>query len=122
MPNNDFIRQITLSIPAVSSKTKWTFVEVDASSGAVGVGEATLGGQEVALEQEMRRIGPRLIGAAASPGSLRDHFEVVELPTAAIVSALDQALCDLAARRESQSLLPIPRSTTLTRAHLRQHQ
>jgi L-alanine-DL-glutamate epimerase-like enolase superfamily enzyme len=104
MSNNDAIRQITLSILAVSPKTKWAFVEVETSSGVVGVGEATLGGQEMALEQEMRRIGPHLIGAAASPGSLRDRFEVVELPAAAIVSAIDQALCDLAARGESQSL------------------
>jgi galactonate dehydratase len=104
MSNNDAIRQITLSILAVSPKTKWAFVEVETSSGVVGVGEATLGGQEMALEQEMRRIGPHLIGAAASPGSLRDRFEVVELPAAAIVSAIDQAFCDLAARGESQSL------------------
>ena len=41
---NEGIRQIALSILAVSSKTKWAFVEV--TSGAVGVGEATLSGQE----------------------------------------------------------------------------
>ena len=68
MSNNDVNRQIVLSIAAVSSRTKWAFVEVETSFGAAGVGEATLGGQEMALEQEMRHIGPHLIGTAPLPG------------------------------------------------------
>jgi galactonate dehydratase len=107
MSRNDFIRRITLLVTAVSAKTKWAFVEVEVTSGAVGTGEATLHGQEIAqnaLAEEMRRIGSYLIGKAAVPESLYGRFELTELPTAAIVSALDQALTDLAAQRRGQSL------------------
>jgi galactonate dehydratase len=104
MPVSDPIRFVRLSIAAVSGKTKWALVEIETDSGAVGLGEATLSGQEVALTHEMRRIGPCLIGAAARPNNLSQHLDASDLPRAAIISALDQGLCDLAARQLNQSL------------------
>jgi galactonate dehydratase len=107
MPASDPIRLIRLSIAAVSGKTKWAFVEIETESGAVGLGEATLSGQEAALAREMRRIGPGLIGTSPShpsPSHLLQRLDASDLPTAAIISALDQGLCDLAARQRGQSL------------------
>ena len=103
MASNDLICRITLSIPVISGKTKWAFVQIETTSGAVGVGEATLNGQEAALATELRRIAPGLIGELVAPG-LASRVAHEELPAAAIVSALDQALNDLAARRHGKSL------------------
>jgi galactonate dehydratase len=91
-------------IAAVSGKTKWALVEIETDSGAVGLGEATLSGQEVALTHEIRRIGPCLIGTEARPNNLSQRLDASDLPRAAIISALDQGLCDLAARQLNQSL------------------
>ena len=104
MQTSEFVRRITLSIPVISGKTKWAFVQIETRGGSIGAGEATLNGQEAALAAQLRRIGPYLIGKAASPEELAGHFQLSDLPTAAIVSALDQALHDLAARRQSRSL------------------
>ena len=103
MTANDPIRCITLSIPVISGKTRWAFVQIETKSGAVGVGEATLNGQEAALAFELRRIAPGLIGESVAPG-LASRVVHDELAAAAIVSALDQALSDLAARQQGKSL------------------
>ena len=104
MARTDPIRRITLSIPVISGKTKWAFVQIETAAGAVGVGEATLNGRETLLAAQLRRIAPHLIGEAVTPASLSSSFDHAELPAAAIVSALDQALHDLAARRQGKSL------------------
>ena len=103
MASSNLIRRITLSIPVISDKTRWAFVQIETKSGSVGVGEATLNGQEAALGLALRRIAPSLIEGGVVPGLAR-RVAHEELPDAAIVSALDQALNDLAARRHGKSL------------------
>ena len=104
MQNLDRIRRIFLRIPVVTGKTKWAFIEVEASSGAIGTGEATLSQQEAALAAELRDIGPSLLGQPIDPVILIPLLDPHNLPRAAIVSALDQALNDLYAQRAGISL------------------
>lgn len=104
MQSADRIRRIILRIPVVTGKTKWAFVEVESSSGAIGTGEATLNQQEAALAAEFRDIGPSLIGRPTDPAMLSPLLDPQNLPRAAIISALDQALNDLCAQRAGISL------------------
>jgi galactonate dehydratase len=104
MQSAERIRRIVLRIPVISSKTKWAFIEVEASSGAIGTGEATLTLQEAALATELQELGPALLGQPADPVVLIPLLDPLNLPRAAIISALDQALSDLCARRSGISL------------------
>ncbi len=104
MQSAECIRRIVLRIPIVTGKTKWAFIEVESGSGAIGTGEATLGLQEDALAAELRDIGPLLLGRPIDPAILIMLLDPQNLPRAAIISALDQALNDLCARRAGISL------------------
>lgn len=92
------IAEIAVTVASISAKTRWTFLEVVSEAGTAGVGEATLAGGEDALLEAARRL------LSSLPGT-DDRFEMMatqnmpgNLPEAAIRSALDQALRDLAAR------------------------
>jgi galactonate dehydratase len=85
----------------VSAKTVWTFVKLTDSDGVVGWGEATLNGSEDRLLEAFARHRPTLIGRAALPELPPPK---PDLPDAAIVSAVDQALWDIAARRAGRSM------------------
>lgn len=104
MLNTNRIRRIVMRIPVVTSKTKWAFIEVEDSSGAVGTGEATLMQQEAALAGQLHDIGPALLGKPADPELLIPLLDPHNLPRAAIISALDQALSDLCAQHAGLSL------------------
>jgi len=104
MLNTNRIRRIVLRIPIVTGKTKWAFIEVEDSLGAVGTGEATLTLQEAALAAQLRDIGPSLLGKLADPALLIPLLDPHNLPRAAIISALDQALSDLCAQHAGISL------------------
>jgi galactonate dehydratase len=81
-----------------SDKTVWVFLRVADSAGAVGWGEATLAGQEWQLAAAHAKLEASLRGTAAdSRRNLLVEFgaAVSDRATAAIVSAVDQALWDL---------------------------
>lgn len=103
MLNTNRIRRIVLRIPVVTGKTKWAFIEVEASSGTVGTGETTLTQQEAALAAQ-HDIGPALLGKPADPELLIPSLDPHNLPCAAIISALDQALGDLRAQHAEVGL------------------
>lgn len=75
-------------------KTRWIFVELTDAEGRIGTGEASLTGEEAAVCAHVARLGaaPDML---PKPGSLAE---------AAAVSALDQAMGDLAAQRTGESL------------------
>lgn len=100
----DTIHRLTLDVLTVTGKTKWAFVEVETIGGATGVGEATLNGEEKALAAALHALGPGLIGRSAVAGTLDGLIDPRDLPRAAIVSALDQALHDLESKRRGVTL------------------
>lgn len=84
---------IALSVARITPKTQWIFLAATDSSGVTGLGEATLNGREDdVLAAAERRLGGGETGAPP------------DLPAAAFVSALDQALHDLRARRSGMPL------------------
>jgi len=91
----------------VTPKTNWCFVEVRAEDGLVGLGECTLGNHEPLMAAEVSRLEANWRGADA-----RDRNRIARLlphapgglVTATAISALDQALCDLAAQRNGEPL------------------
>lgn len=95
------IRSAAILAAKVSDKTIWTFVKVEDSDGIVGWGEATLNGSEAPLYEAFERRLPSLIGRAAKPDL---PVPGSRLPDAAIESAIDQALWDIAGRREGFSV------------------
>ncbi|MGK7861343.1 mandelate racemase/muconate lactonizing enzyme family protein [Falsiroseomonas sp. E2-1-a4] len=91
----------------VTPKTNWCFVEVRTEDGLVGLGECTLGNHEPLMAAEISRLEANWRGADA-----RDRNRIARLlphapgglVTATAISALDQALCDLAAQRNGEPL------------------
>lgn len=91
----------------VTPKTNWCFLLVHTEEGRTGLGECTLSDHEALLEAEVKRIAPALIGADArarnriarllphAPGGLVTH---------AVLSALEQALWDLAGQEAGRPL------------------
>jgi galactonate dehydratase len=82
----------------------WSFVTVETSDGLTGSGEATLNGRQVELEICFKRMASTLIGRQADGLVRLDDPLPVDLPAAAITSALDVALWDLSAQRDGVSL------------------
>jgi galactonate dehydratase len=90
----------------VSPKTVWSFVELVDSDGLTGTGEATLGGSEAEMAQALDAWRAMLIGkspAGFDVAALRS--QAASRAQFAVVSALDQALRDLAARQEGVRLV-----------------
>ncbi|NKE44555.1 mandelate racemase/muconate lactonizing enzyme family protein [Roseomonas frigidaquae] len=91
----------------VTPKTNWCFVEVRTEDGLVGLGECTLGNHEPLMAAEVSRLEANWRGADA-----RDRNRIARLlphapgglVTHTAISALDQALCDLAAQRNGEPL------------------
>lgn len=89
----------------ISDKTIWTFVAVRDDAGATGWGEATLHGEALAIRGHVERLTPSLSGLA--PDAALQQLDVAairDLAEASAVSALDQALNDLAAQRANAPL------------------
>lgn len=102
----DPIASITLTVAAITPATRWAFLEVLTAAGLSGVGEATIAGQppEV-LGEAFAAIAPWALALAdATPAALPAAYPLPALAVAAIYSALDQALWDIAARREGVGL------------------
>jgi galactonate dehydratase len=86
---------------AVSVATNWMFLRVSTRAGLVGWGEMTLRAHEPVLRAVVEQLRPRIIGSPISALSrLRRAF--ASLPSGragnAVLSALDQALCDIEGR------------------------
>lgn len=91
----------------VTPKTNWSFLEVTTEDGLTGLGECTLANNEPLLEAEAARLAANVAGEDArhrnrlarliphAPGGL---------VAATVLSAFEQALCDLAAQRAGQPL------------------
>ena len=99
------IQQIAFRAFNVTPKTNWSFIEVLTEDGRIGIGECTLPNQEPIMAVEVARLEANLRGADArhrsrltrmlahAPGGLVTHT---------VMSAFDQALCDLAAQRNGE--------------------
>lgn len=99
----DVISHIRLYDVGVSPRTRWLFIEIGTTSGITGLGEASLQGREIAVKEAADRFAPSLLGLAAKPVARRMRDET--LAEAAFISAVDQALHDIAAKRESKRLV-----------------
>ncbi len=101
-PSIDACRWHTLR---VSPKTVWSFVELVDSEGRVGVGEATLGGREAQMRHALETCLSAVIGHAPSAVDfVQARSNARSLPEFAVISALDQAACDLAAQQRGISV------------------
>ena len=87
----------------VSGKTTWSFVRVTLADGMAGWGEATINGREADIAAEVRRQEAVLRGRAGDVAIPLPPLAPGQLGWA-VVSAIDQALWDIAARRAGQSL------------------
>lgn len=90
----------------VSDKTVWRFIAVTCADGRQGLGEFTLDAAPDGLEAWVAEVGESLLGHEATPGCLHDLLPLPcgDLARAAVYSAYDQALCDLAAQAREESL------------------
>jgi galactonate dehydratase len=89
----------------VSPKTVWSFVELIDADGRTGVGEATLGQREAEMRDALGRFQAAVIGRAPLEAGLDPARAVARsLPEFSVVSALDQAVWDLAAQQRGVSL------------------
>lgn len=96
------IRNVEAFAATVSPKTIWVFLRVVDDDGIEGWGEATLAGEEAGLSAAAARIGSAMFGHPARPTDrpLTDaSVSYDDRHGSAIVSAVDQALWDIAARR-----------------------
>ncbi|WP_372624447.1 mandelate racemase/muconate lactonizing enzyme family protein [Falsiroseomonas sp.] len=91
----------------VTPKTNWSFLEVRTADGRTGLGECTLANQEGLLEAEAARLAANVTGEDARHRNrlarLIPHAQG-GLVAATVLSAFEQALCDLAAQRAGEPL------------------
>jgi galactonate dehydratase len=96
------LRAIDAFAARASAKTVWVFVRATGDEGHIGWGEATWSGHESELAAAFARLLPAELGAPAEP---RDGAPPAgDFADAAIRSALDQALWDIAARKTGRPL------------------
>jgi galactonate dehydratase len=91
----------------VSAKTVWSFVRIKARDGATGIGEATLPGHEQAVAGAIADLDSALRDFPADPrgiASLDMRKIRGDRAQAAALSAIDQALWDIAAQRRGKPL------------------
>lgn len=103
--SHDPVAEIALDFVQATPHTCWVFLTLSTRSGLTGYGEATLIGQEVALAAGFAALAARARALPdADPAALAQTIPLAGLAEAALHSALDQALWDVAARRTGQSL------------------
>lgn len=89
----------------VSPKTVWSFVELIDTHGAIGTGEATLGRREAPMRAALDRFEGAVKGRVPIDVDLAPHrAAAASLPEFAVLSALDQAVWDLAAQQQGVSV------------------
>ncbi|WP_411036908.1 mandelate racemase/muconate lactonizing enzyme family protein [Shinella sp. BYT-45] len=90
------IAALSLRLVRVTPRSIWTFIEATSRDGWTGIGEATLIGRETHLVESAGRLLPHAASRPpAKPAGQAD---------AAILSALDQALHDIDAKRKGLSV------------------
>ena len=91
----------------VTPKTNWCFLEVWTADGLHGIGECTLANQEGLLAAEAERLAAETTGQDARHRNRLARL-IPHAPggmvAATVLSAFEQALCDLAAQRAGQPL------------------
>jgi galactonate dehydratase len=107
---DESIAGFTVQSVLASEQTRWTFLSVQTSSGVVGSGEATFQPLEAAMFDQAADLLPKLVGSAVDPGLVRRLPPPGDLQTAAVYSALSQALWDAVARSRG-----VPLATALGR-------
>ncbi len=89
----------------VSPKTVWSFIELTDGDGRVGTGEATLGQREPQMRDALKRFEGTVIGRVPSVVDLDAIRSAAgAMPEFAVISALDQAVCDLNAQQRGISV------------------
>ena len=80
----------------ISAKTDWTFIEVEASDGIVGIGEASVNGAGGILRAHAEAFAARIVGCPAMPATaaLLAGDIAGGLHQRAVASAIEQALWD----------------------------
>jgi galactonate dehydratase len=95
------IRDLRFHIVQATAKTRWSFVELVDADGTVGIGEATLARCEAEMARWFAALVPCLIGCLPTAASLAGaRSGATRLADFAVVSALDQAMWDVIARRQ----------------------
>lgn len=90
------VAAIAFRLVRVTPRSVWAFVEAESRDGCHGIGEATLIGRERDLLGSAERLLPHTVSGR--------HAAPADQPDAAILSALDQALHDIDARRKGLSI------------------
>ena len=92
----------------VSPQTVWSFVELTDADGLRGVGEATLAQREPQMRAALERFRDAVAGLAPAEVELAPQRSAARsLAEFAVVSALDQAVWDLAARQRGVSVATV---------------
>jgi galactonate dehydratase len=100
------LRTLTVMVTKISPKTRWVFVEIARDDGAIGLGEATLNGSEIALLAAAAEYAPLLWSQNAdAPAGFAAPAAPSDLARAAMVSAIDLALWDLHAQDAGNRLV-----------------
>ncbi|XWN34411.1 MAG: enolase C-terminal domain-like protein [Devosia sp.] len=90
----------------VSAKTTWCFVRLEGRDGTIGLGEATAFGHEPIVQQQIAALAGSLATMNAAAARTRVAEAMAEAKgdgERAALSALDQALFDMNARRKGVS-------------------
>lgn len=88
----------------VTERTSWLFLRLDDEAGLTGWGECTLAGREGEVAAAAREALPGLLTRRFAPQGLIGELKTVDLPQAALSSAICQAVRDLAAQHEGAPL------------------
>jgi galactonate dehydratase len=102
--NHDRLRTLTLSTVKVTPKTIWTFLEIETEAGLRGIGEASLTGHEDRVAKAMAELAPIALALPDTDPTFLPTHRPVDLPYAAAISALDQALWDVTAQGRGVAL------------------
>ena len=98
----DQVIRLSAHVVEVTPKTRWIFVEVTTAAGLVGVGEGSLNNQDAAVLREVRALSAAVFALPrAAPAILPKPLGLAQ---AAALSAVDQALWDIAAQRAGISM------------------
>jgi len=98
--NMHILDEIEIFQVPVTACSVWLFVRITLNTGHVGLGEATLDGRADDIKRELRGLAGQLIGSRACEIRLTGAEDIAK---AAVISSLNQALCDSAARARNLS-------------------
>ncbi|MGH7101927.1 MAG: enolase C-terminal domain-like protein [Acetobacteraceae bacterium] len=102
---SDRARNLTLDFVQATESTCWTFLTLTTEDGLIGLGEATLFGAEALLAEGLTKLRRRALALPRTePQALQAPTSFARLADAALHSALDQALWDVASQRSGLPL------------------